>query len=67
MDYIIVNTTRGEILINVDAINTVRDVQSQGVTQITLFEGPIINSTDSFESIIEKIDGNQQGTFYSSN
>jgi hypothetical protein len=67
MDYIIVNTTRGEILINIDAINTVRDVQSQGVTQITLFEGPIINSTDSFESIIEKIDGNQQGNFYSAN
>jgi hypothetical protein len=67
MDYIIVNTTRGEILINVDAINTVRDIQSQGVTQITLFEGPIINSTDSFESIIEKIDGNQQGNFYSAN
>jgi hypothetical protein len=67
MDYIIVNTTRGEILINIDAINTVRDVQSQGVTQITLFEGPIINSTDSFEVIIEKIDGNQQGNFYSAN
>jgi hypothetical protein len=67
MEYIIVNTTRGEILINIDAINTVRDVQSQGVTQITLFEGPIINSTDSFESIIEKIDGNQQGNFYSAN
>jgi hypothetical protein len=67
MEYIIVNTTRGEILINIDAINTVRDVQSQGVTQITLFEGPIINSTDSFEVIIEKIDGNQQGNFYSAN
>jgi hypothetical protein len=67
MDYIIVNTTRGEILINIDAINTVREIQSQCVTQITLFEGPIINSTDSFESIIEKIDGNQQGNFYSAN
>ena len=67
MEYIIVNTTRGEILINIDAINTVREIQSQGVSQITLFEGPIINSTDSFESIIEKIDGNQQGNFYSSN
>jgi hypothetical protein len=67
MDYIIVNTTRGEILINIDAINTVREIQSQGVSQITLFEGPIINSTDSFESIIEKIDGNQQGNFYSAN
>jgi hypothetical protein len=67
MDYIIVNTTKGEILINIDAINTVREIQSQGVAQITLFEGPIINSTDSFESIIEKIDGNQQGNFYSAN
>jgi hypothetical protein len=67
MEYIIVNTTRGEILINIDAINTVREIQSQGLSQITLFEGPIINSTDSFESIIEKIDGNQQGTFYSAN
>jgi hypothetical protein len=67
MEYIIVNTTRGEILINIDAINTVREIQSQGVSQITLFEGPIINSTDSFESIIEKIDGNQQGNFYSAN
>jgi hypothetical protein len=67
MEYIIVNTTRGEILINIDAINTVREIQSQGVSQITLFEGPIINSTDSFEVIIEKIDGNQQGNFYSAN
>ncbi len=67
MDYIIVNTTRGEILINIDAINTVREIQSQGVSQITLFEGPIINSTDSFDTIIEKIDGNQQGNFYSAN
>jgi hypothetical protein len=67
MDYIIVNTTRGEILINIDAINTVREIQSQGVSQITLLDGPIINSTDSFESIIEKIDGNQQGNFYSAN
>lgn len=67
MEYIIVNTTRGEILINIDAINTVREIQSQGVSQITLFDGPIINSTDSFESIIEKIDGNQQGNFYSAN
>lgn len=67
MEYIIVNTTRGEILINIDAINTVREIQSQGVSQITLFEGPIINSTDSFDSIIEKIDGNQQGNFYSAN
>ncbi len=67
MDYIIINTTRGEILINIDAINTVREIQSQGVSQITLFDGPIINSTDSFDSIIEKIDGNQQGNFYSAN
>ena len=67
MEYIIVNTTRGEILINIDAINTVREIQSQGVSQITLLDGPIINSTDSFESIIEKIDGNQQGNFYSAN